>query len=242
LEERTTAEELKSAQFAVQIADYELELAKAALLRTNLESPTSADAWHFPIFSPINGRVLRVFQESSMVVPAGAPLLELGDPGDLEVEVDVLSADAVKIRPGAKVFLEHWGGDVPLLGRVRVVEPAGFLKISALGVEEQRVNVIVDFAEPPEKRGSLGDAYRVEARIVVWEGANVLKVPSGALFREDADWAVFAVKNNKARLHRVTIGHRNDLEAKVVEGLTENAEVIVHPSDKIQDGIRVKLR
>lgn len=240
--ERTTVADLKAAQFALQIANYELELTRAALLRKHPAGIDFSDLWHFPILSPINGRVLRIFQESSTVVLAGARLLELGDPSDLEVEIDVLSADAVTIQSGAKVFLEHWGGDVPLLGRVRRVEPAGFLKTSALGVEEQRVNVMVDFTEPPEKRSALGDAYRVEARIVVWEKTNVLKVPCGALFRDGDDWAVFVVANNKARLHRLQIGRRNDLEAEVPDGLEEGAEVIIYPSDKIRDGVPVRHR
>lgn len=240
--ERTTAEELKSAQFALQIAEYELELARAALLRTDARSREDSDPWQFPILSPICGRVLRVFQESSAVVPPGARLLELGDPADLEVEIDVLSADAVKIKPGAKVFLEHWGGDAPLLGRVRLVEPAGFLKISALGVEEQRVNVMVDFTDPFEKRPSLGDAFRVEARIVIWESTDLPRVPVGALFREGEDWAVFAVADGKAHLQRVKIGQRNDVEAEVTDGLTPGADVIVHPSDRIRDGVRVHAR
>jgi HlyD family secretion protein len=240
--ERTTAEELKSAQFAVQIADYELELAKAALLRTATGGSGNSNSWHFPILSPISGRVLRVFQESSAVVPAGERLLELGDPADLEVEIDVLSADAVKIKPGAKVFLEQWGGDAPLLGRVRLVEPSGFLKISALGVEEQRVNVIVDFTDPLEKRPTLGDAFRVEARIVIWESDNVLKLPAGALFRDGDDWAVFVVAEGRAELQRVKIGQRNDLEAEVADGLASGARVIVHPSDRVRDGCSVKPR
>jgi HlyD family secretion protein len=240
--ERTTAADLKSAQFAVQIADYELELAKAALLRTNHGNSGASDSWHFPILSPISGRVLRVFQESSAVVPAGARLLELGDPADLEVEIDVLSADAVKVKPGAKVFLEHWGGDAPLLGRVRLVEPSGFLKISALGVEEQRVNVIVDFTDPLEKRPTLGDAFRVEGRIVVWENDDVIRLPVGALFREGDDWAVFVVAGRRAKLQRVKIGQRNDLEADVTSGLAAGARVIVHPSDRVRDAIVVKPR
>lgn len=239
---RTTAEELKAAQFALQIAEYELELARAALLRTQPNGPAGADSWRFSILAPINGRVLRVFQESSAVVPAGARLLELGDPADLEVEVDVLSVDAVKIKPGARVFLEHWGGDAPLRGRVRLVEPSGFLKISALGVEEQRVNVIVDFADPVEKRPTLGDAFRVEARIVIWEKADALKVPVGALFREGDDWAVFAVVHGRAQLRRVNLGPRNDLEAEVREGLDLGARVVLHPSDQVRDGIRVATR
>lgn len=233
---------LRAAQFAVQIADYELELARAALMRSNPREGPNGNSGHFPIVAPISGRVLRVFQESSAVVPAGARLLELGDPSDLEVEIDVLSADAVRIKPGAQVVFEHWGGDAPLHGRVRRIEPAGFLKISALGVEEQRVNVIVDFADPPEKRAALGDGYRVEARIVIWEAADVLKAPTGALFREGQDWAVFALVNGRARLQRLTLGHRNDLEAEVLRGLDENTRVIVHPSDQIQDGTRVRPR
>jgi HlyD family secretion protein len=240
--ERTTAAELKAAQFALQIADYELEQAKAALLRTKPGGATNSDAWRFPLLSPIHGRVLRVFQESSAVVAAGARLLELGDPADLEVEIDVLSPDAIRIKPGAKVFLEHWGGDAPLLGRVRLVEPSGFLKISALGIEEQRVNVIVDFTDPLEKRPTLGDAFRVEARIVTWESADVLKLPVGALFRLGDDWAVFVVADGRAKLQRITIGQRNDLEAEVGQGLAPGDRVIVHPSDKVQEGTSVKLR
>jgi HlyD family secretion protein len=240
--ERTTTEELKAAQFALQICDYELEQARAALLRTQPGSSTNSDSWQFPILSPITGRVLRVFQESSAVVPGGARLMELGDPADLEVEIDVLSADAVKIKPGAKVFFEHWGGDAPLLGRVRLVEPSGFLKISALGVEEQRVNVIVDFTDPLEKRPTLGDAFRVEARIVIWESAEALKVPVGALFREGEDWAVFAFADGRARLQRVKIGQRNDLEAEVLDGLAPGIRVILHPSDRVRDGVRVTSR
>ena len=153
--------------------------------------PNGNGGWTFTIYSPINGRVLRVLQESAAVVNAGTPLLELGDPLDLEVEVDVLSRDAVKIHPGARVLLEHWGGDKVLQGRVRLVEPSGFTKISTLGVEEQRVNVIVDFVDPPEARTTLGDGFRVEARIVIDEANDVLKVPTSALFRVGKQSAVF---------------------------------------------------
>jgi HlyD family secretion protein len=240
--ERTTAAEMKAAQFALQIADYELELAKAALLRAQPGGSKDADSWQFPILSPISGRVLRVLQESSAVVPAGARLIELGDPTDLEVEIDVLSADAVKIRPGAKVFLEHWGGDSPLPGRVRLVEPSGFLKISALGVEEQRVNVIVDFAEPFSKRPTLGDAFRVEARIVIWESGDVLKIPVGALFRQADDWAVFVVADGRAKIQLVKVGQRNDLESEIHQGLARGDRVIIHPSDKVRDASAVTIR
>ncbi len=240
--ELTTGEELKSAQFALRIADYEMELARAALLRTRPANSTDSASLDFKIFSPINGHALRIFQESSAVVPAGARLIELGDPSDLEVEIDVLSADAVKIKPGAKVFLEHWGGEAPLLGRVRIVEPSGFLKISALGVEEQRVNVIADFEGPPQERKGLGDAYRVEARIVIWEAAAVLKVPIGALFRVDDEWAVFGFVEGRAMLRKVTLGPRNDLESTVLAGLAVGDAIILYPSDQVGNGRSVRPR
>jgi HlyD family secretion protein len=147
----------------------------------------------------------------------------------------------VKVQPGAKVILEHWGGDMRLLARVRTIEPAAFTKISALGVEEQRVNVIADFVDPPELRRGIGDAFLVDARIVTWEGDNVIKIPVGALFRHSKDWAAFTIGNDKARLRILKLGHRNDLEAEVIEGLDANAKVIVYPSDKIHDGVAVTV-
>lgn len=204
----------------------------------------SPSPWQFTIHSPITGQVLRVFQESSTIIAAGAPLLEIGDPADLEVEVDVLSTDAVRIRPGAAVALEQWGGDQPLTGRVRLVEPSAFTKISALGIEEQRVLVIIDFDEQsqPEQPTALGDGYRVEARIVIWEGRDVLKVPVGALFRTGADWTVFCHRAGRAQMVRVQLGHRNDQEAEVLAGLQEGDEVVLHPGDRIQDGRRIQPR
>jgi HlyD family secretion protein len=187
-------------------------------------------------------QVLRVVQESEAIVAPGQPILELGDPRDLEVEVDVLSADAVKIRPGARVMLEQWGGDEPLLGRVRLVEPSGFTKISALGVEEQRVNVIVDFPDRQAVPPNLGDAFRVEARIVVWEVANALRVPTSALFRVEQGWAVFCLKEGKARLWPIEVGRKNGLLAEVISGLEESEIVIVHPSDRVRDGVLAEPR
>lgn len=240
--ERMAQEDMKTSQFAIQIADFELDLARAALMRTRPRSPGDADSWRFEIHAPVSGRVLRVFQESLTTVTAGQQLLEVGDPSDLEIEVDVLSSDAVKIARGAKVILEHWGGDTPLGGQVRVVEPSGFMKRSALGVEEQRVNVIIDFVDPPEKRSRLGDAYRVEARIVIWSAEDVLKVPSGCLFRRGDDWAIFAIEDGRAELRRVVVGRSNALETEITSGLDAGAVVILHPSDKIQPGIRVVPR
>jgi HlyD family secretion protein len=240
--ERVAQEELRAAQFAVLIAEFELEQARAALVRTQPREGSDPDAWRFDIRSPINGTVLRVFQESATVVTSGTRLLELGDPVDLECEIDVLSTDAVKIVSGAPVLLEHWGGEQPLLARVRVVEPAAFMKVSALGVEEQRVWVIADFIDPPATRQTLGDGYRVEARIVVWERDNVLKVPAGALFRHEGAWAVFAVERGRARLRAVRVGKSNGLETEMLDGLQVGDLVILYPSDRIRDGMGVVSR
>ncbi len=242
VDRRSRKEELRAAEFALQVADFELEQAQAALMRSFPSEKSSADAWRMDILSPIDGRVLRVFQESAAVVQPGTQILELGDPANLEVVIDVLSTDAVKIKPGAKVWLEHWGGDHRLRGRVRLVEPAGFTKVSALGVEEQRVNVIADLVDAAATRGILGDAFRVEARIVVWEQPDVLKVPASALFRHAGQWAVFVVDDGQAALRTVQIGERNDLEAQVLGGLEEQDQVILHPSDRVADSVRVAAR
>lgn len=237
--ERTTAADLEAARFATEIAAFELEVARAALVRTR---PGSLEDGTLGILSPVDGRVLRVFEESETVVRPGEKLMELGDPTDLEVEIDVLSSDAVRIPAGAEVVLEHWGGELPLGGRVRLVEPGGFTKVSALGVEEQRVNVIVDLTDPPEVRRSLGDGYRVDARIVVWEDPDVLRVPSGALFRREEQWAAFAIEGRRARLRTLRIGQQNGLEAQVLDGLREGQRVVLHPSDRIDDGVLVTPR
>jgi HlyD family secretion protein len=239
---RGSAEDLRAAEYARQIARFELEQARAALWRTDPESRPRDGCSELRVLSPINGCVLRIFHEDAAVVMPGARLVELGDPADLEAEIDVLSTDAVRIRPGAQVWFEHWGGDAPLEGRVRVIEPAGFLKISALGVEEQRVNVIVDFVSPPQKRRTLGDAYRVDARIVVWEAEKVRKVPVGALFRNEGQWAVFTARDGRAKLTRVEVGHSDGRETEVPGGLVEGDPVLVHPSDKITDGVRIAVR
>lgn len=247
-EYRRASEEQRSMRIQEDIARFELEQAQAALLRTRpREDDTDAAAangngWAFTIYSPINGSVLRVLQESAAVVTAGTPLLELGDPLDLEAEVDVLSRDAVKIHPGARVLLEHWGGDEPLVGRVRLVEPSGFTKISTLGVEEQRVNVIVDFVDPPAARQSLGDGFRVEARIVIDEADDVLKVPTSALFRVGKESAVFKVVDGKVLEQIVKIGRQNGLEAEVLAGLAAGDQVVIHPSDQVDDGVQVRQR
>lgn len=240
--ERIAAEELRASVFRLKVAQFEQEQARAALNRSQTTQSEKQKLESFEILSPIQGRLLRVFQESAGSVTPGARLMEVGDPTDLEVEIDVLSSDAARIKPGAKVFLEHWGGPEALQGRVRLVEPSGFLKLSALGVEEQRVNVIVDFLDPPEKRAMLGDAFRVDARIGIWEAENVLKIPTGALFRSQGAWAVFQVVNHRAMLTKVKLGKQNALEAEVLEGLQPEDSVVLHPSDRIKEGVAVKQR
>ena len=190
--------------------------------------------------APIGGRVLRVFEESSRVVTAGTPLLEVGDPTDLEVVVEALSRDGAVITPGMKVDLEQWGSGEPLAGRVRHVEPAAFTKISALGVEEQRVFVVADLLTPRDQRAGVGDNFRVEARIIVWETDRALKVPAGALFRRGQDWAVLVVAEGRARLRPVKVGRSSGTETQILEGLEENAEVILYPGDRVKDGQPVK--
>jgi len=175
-------------------------------------------------------------------VPAGDPLLEIGDPRQLEIVVDLLSLDAVRVQPGARVLVEQWGGDRSLEGRVRRVEPSGFTKISALGVEEQRVNVIVEFTDPATAWASLGDGYRVEARIVMWESSDVLKLPTGALIRSGDQWAVYAIRDGRARIAPITIGHQNGQDAEVTGGIEAGTTVILHPGDTIADGVRVAPR
>lgn len=239
---RTSLHTYTAAKHAQDIAQFELELAQAALVRVRPADDGPMDDRRLSILAPITGQVLRLFQQSATVVKPGDRLLEVGDPTDLEIEVDVLSQDAVKIRLGDKAFLEHWGADRPLPATVRRIEPAGFTKISALGVEEQRVNVILDLDEPPENWRELGDAFRVETRIVIWEQDDVLQVSAGALFRHRDRWAVFAVRDARAELRTVEIGRRNSLAAQILSGLDPGDEVILYPGDKIHDGVRVQRR
>jgi HlyD family secretion protein len=194
------------------------------------------------IKAPVTGHVLRVFEESARVVSSGAPLMEIGDAADLEVVVEVLSRDGAAISSGARVELEQWGApDQPeLLGRVRLVEPAAFTKVSALGVEEQRVNVVADLITPPDQRRSVGDNFRVEARIVVWETSQTVKVPAGALFRHGDHWAAFVLANGRARLRPVNAGHSNGVETQILDGLRPGEQVILYPGSRVSEGQRVR--
>lgn len=238
---RRTAAERSSAEFAIEVARFELEAARTAL-RYSAADPAAAPAERVQVRSPIAGRVLRLVRRSEGVVAAGEVLVEIGDPAALEVEVDVLSSDAVRIAPGTPVRLARWGGEADLLGQVRVVEPAGFTKVSALGVEEQRVWVIADITSPPEQWQRLGDGYRVEAAFVLWQDEDVLQVPAGALFRHGDGWSVFAVVDGRAQRRAITIGHRNATAAEVRDGLTAGERVILHPSNRVEDGVRVRER
>ena len=231
---------LRSAEFSVEVARYELEAANTALKYSAMDPDEFSEK--LTINSPVNGHVLKVHHESAGVVQAGEALVEIGDPRMLEVEVDVLSADAVRIRPGAPVLFERWGGERPLKGSVRVVEPTGFTKISALGVEEQRVLVISDIVSPAKEWTELGDGYRVEAGFILWEADDVLQIPSSALFRYEEGWAVFVMKANKALLRKVKLGRRNGLSAQVLSGLIEGETVITHPDSSIEDGTSVTPR
>ena len=264
---RAQSEVVRAATFNVEIAQYELELERSALLLTSsagkfvdaeeasnsgndalqdgLEfegDPSLVESMQLEIVSPISGRVLRLYQESSAVLSAGAPLMELGDPRDLEIVVDALSQDAVRIEPGNQVLLRNWGGDGPLEGRVRRVEPSGFTKVSALGVEEQRVNVLIDLVDAETSGQRLGDGFRVDAEIVVWEGNDVLQIPTSALFRVQGAWHVFKVDGGIAIRQQVDVGQNNGIEAEVVGGLSENDRVIQHPGAAVADGTPVLVR
>jgi len=234
-------EALKAADSSIAGAEQDLAAARARLLE--IDAPASSDgAAPRAVLSPVDGVVLRRLRESEAVVPVGEPLVEIGNPDQLEIVSDLLSTDAVKARAGNPVVIEQWGGGEPLNGTVRRVEPYGFTKFSALGVEEQRVNVIVDFDDPREAWRALGDGYRVEVRIVVWEDDDVLKVPTSSLFRHGEDWAAYAVEGGRAVLRVVRIGRRDGLAAQVLDGLAAGESVIVHPSDAIEDGVAVVER
>jgi HlyD family secretion protein len=185
--------------------------------------------------------VLKRLRESEGVVPVGEPLVEIGEPERKEIVADLLSTDAVRVSPGAEVLIEQWGGGHPLHGRVRRVEPSGFMKVSALGVEEQRVNVIVDFANPSDAV-RLGDGYRVEVRIVLWKDDNVIKVPVGALFRQGEGWAVFVVEDGRVRRQTVQLGQRNENDGQITSGLEAGATIVLHPPDTLMDGARVTVK
>lgn len=243
LDARNKEAAVKAAELALQGAEHELTAARAVLQQVTSPSPAPhSTAGALMLRSPIAGVVLRVHQESEALVPAGAPLIEVGDPNQLEIVADLLSTDAVRLQPGFAVLIGGWGGSTSLRGRVRLVEPSGFTKISALGVEEQRVNVLIDFEAPTADARNLGDGYRVEVGVIVWERDGVLKMPTSALFRVGDDWAVFAVRDGRAAQTTVQIGERNAIEAELLSGLSEGNQLIVHPGDTVEDGVSVVQR
>ena len=193
------------------------------------------------VIAPASGRVLRIIQDSEAAVLPGAPLVDIGNSLDLEIVADLLSTDAVQIKIGAPVRIDGWGGPA-VRGKVVRVDPAGFLKVSALGIEEQRVRVTIDLTGPPEAWSHLGHDYRVIVHVATWSAADALTVPVSALFRKGDDWAVFAVQDGRARTTTVKIGHRNSRMAEVLSGLSAGTPVILHPSDRISNGTRVMKR
>ena len=245
-----TLREIETARFGASSAAKEMAAAESALRLAEAELadfvPGGAAARlgggraQTPVIAPASGRVLRLIEESTRVVAAGSPLMEIGDPADLEAVITVLSRDGAGIEIGTPVELEQWGGGKSLAAKVRLVEPAAFTKFSALGVEEQRVNVVVELLAPPAQRMALGDNFRVEGRIIRWQTERTLKVPSGALFRRGTGWSVFVVEDGRARLKTVSVGASSGAETEVREGLKENDEVIVYPGERVRDGERVK--
>ena len=240
-EAKTSAAAKRSADFNVDVASYDLEAARTTL-QYSAATASGTPAERVPVRSPIDGRILKVQHECEGAVRTGDPLLEVGDPTALEIEVDVLSADAVKIKPGMKVLFDRWGGEQPLQGRVRNIEPVGFTKISALGVEEQRVLVISDFTSHGEQWQRLGDGYRVEAHFILWQEDDVLQVPDSSLFRYKQGWAVFVIDGNRASRREIKVGQRNGLNAQILAGVATGEMVINHPSDAVEDGRSVKQR
>jgi HlyD family secretion protein len=228
-------QELASAQFGAKVADHQLSEARAALQRGR-----SGRVDEFEIVAPTSGQVLRVLRESEGVVPAGAQLLEVGDPSVLEVVAELLTVEAVRVRPGMSAYVDHWGGPRPLEARVRSIEPSGFTKISALGVEEQRVRVLLDLTAPPAEWKTLGDGFRVDVHIVAWESQDVLTAPTAALFRRGDAWWVYAIENERARARRLMIGEQSLDLVEVKSGVKEGALVILRPGETLQEGTRVQ--
>jgi len=227
-----------AAAAAAEASRFELERAKAAL--QNVASGTGHKRQEtLQVVSPLDGVVFRVLRESEGPVNAGTSLLEIGDLRGLEVRAEVLSSDAVRIKKGTRAIFKRWGGEETLEGVVRTVEPAGFTKISSLGVEEQRVLVIADIVSPSAVWQAVGDGYRLDASFIVWAKADVLQVPVGALFRFGKEWAVFVDEGGRARQRVVKIGQRNGLAAEIVSGLKEGERVITHPDDAVKDGVRI---
>lgn len=234
---RTAA--LAAAQANVQVRDYELERVRAQLLSPDELQQRRENCGCVVLSSPIDGRVLRVLRESEGVVRSGADLVEIGDPVKLEIVVDLLSMDAVRVEPGQTGYIRNWGGDAPLEARVQRVEPFGFTKVSALGIEEQRVNVVLDLVSPASAWQRLGHGYQVDVAIVLWSADDVLKVPLTALFRNGKDWAVFIREDGRAVVRTVKVGHRTASEAEIIDGVAAGDEIVVYPSEGVAPGVSI---
>ncbi|MGB5625247.1 MAG: HlyD family efflux transporter periplasmic adaptor subunit, partial [Woeseiaceae bacterium] len=232
---------LDTARAAQQVRNFELELARAQLVSPLQTQGSTGHCECIPITSPVSGRILKIADRSERIVREGDMLMQIGDPGNLEIVVDYLSMDAVKIRAGQRVVIDNWGGAEPLEGRVRLVEPFGFLKVSALGIEEQRVNVIIDFASDKGWE-RLGHGYQVESRVVLWDADDILTVPLTALFRDGENWSLFVEEDGRARLRHVKAGQRNGVIAEIREGLKAGERVVAHPSDRVTNGVRIASR
>jgi HlyD family secretion protein len=233
---------LDTAQAALRQREFEIKTAQAALISPSGQAGTAGKGCCIQLRAPVDGQLLRVLQENESFVQSGQPIAEVGDPANLEVVIDLISSEAVQVAEGDEVILTQWGGDKPLKAKVRRVEPAGQQKTSALGIEERRVNVIIDFVSPREEWKRLGHGYQLEASIVRWRSENALQVPVGALFRQGAAWAVYRVVDGKARLTTVTTDHMNDAAAEITQGLAEGDRVILHPGESVTDGASVKPR
>jgi HlyD family secretion protein len=239
---RTQQASLQTAQAALARSAFELQRARAQLVSPAEVRRDDSRCACVELRAPVDGNILRLLQQSEGVVAASTPLAEIGNPRDLEIAVDLLSVDAVKVQAGQPVIIDAWGGDAPLEGRVRLVEPFGFTKVSALGIEEQRVNVIIDITSPREQWTRLAHGYQVEARVVLVEREGVIQVPLTALFRDGTQWAVFVAAGGRAQLRHVKLGQRDALQGEIAEGLAEGERVVLHPSDRIADGVRIAPR
>lgn len=232
---------LASVKAQLEVRRSERASAAARLIDPSIATAQSSSTCCIQLRAPVTGRVLRIIQESEAAVSAGTPLIEFGDPLDLEVVADLLSTDVVQIEAGSPVRIDGWGGTT-IQGRVSRIDPAGFVKVSALGIEEQRVRTTIDLVDSPEVWSRLGHDFRVIVHVTIWHSEQVLSVPVGALFRQEEDWAVFTLRDGLARTTLVKIGHRNNRTAEIVSGLTEGDQVILHPSDRIKDGVVVAQR
>lgn len=239
---RTKKASLDTARAGLRMRESELTQARAQLVSPATAQRAFETCDCVVLSAPVSGQVLKIHQESAGVVQSGQALIDIGNPRKLEIVVDLLSEDAVKVEANQRVVIEDWGGTEDLNGRVRRIEPTGFTKVSALGIEEQRVNVIIDFTDPPEQWLRLGHGYRVELQVVLWEAPSVLKVPLTALFRNGGDWTVFVEREGRASLQKVVLGQRTDLEAQILEGLNEGDRVVLYPSDRVIEGVRLTER